>query len=334
MSARKRLSLEKPYNYFFNAKEPPKLRVQIGEEFEIETEDASSGSTKMPEDAEKIGKGDMWNHRPPLANPISGPVYIEGVERGDVVIVEILDIIPAEYGFTSKIEGFGQLTHDARFPKCHGSSVRPIRHLPGPSGTTSDGKAQMQRDDPSKPPFEWDLEPFFGTIGLSPEFEVISSLLGPYTASKGGNGGNWDARDIKKGSKIWLQALCPGGLFMVGDMHGSQGDGEWGGVADETAGLGVFKCEVLKNKTISYARIEKRNSIIQMNSGRPLERALDEATIWLMQWLIHDYDFDERECYDFLAVCPDFRYNIYQSVPQDCYTVGAEISKRYLPTEK
>ncbi len=49
-----------------------------------------------------------------------------------------------------------------------------------------------------------------------------------------------------------------------------------------------------------------------------------------MQWLIKDYGFDERECYDFLAVCPDFRYNIYQTVPHDHYTVGAEIPKRYL----
>ena len=269
VGARKKLSLERPYNLFLDSKIPPRLRVAPGEEFEIETEDGLSGTLKVPEDAKKFGQEDMWHHTPPLINPVNGPVYIEGVERGDVVKVEILDIVPAESGWNFKVDGFGQLTYDARFPKCHGSYVRPIKHLSGPSGTTSDGIGQMPRDDPSKPPFEWKLAPFFGTIALCPEHEVISTLTGPYVAGKGGNGGNWDARDVKAGSVIWLQASCPGGLLLVGDMHGSQGDGEWGGIADETSGLGVFKCEVIKDSPIPYARIEKPDAIIQMNSGRP-----------------------------------------------------------------
>ena len=331
MSKRKRVPREKPYNYVFDAKLPPKLEVKLGEEFEIETDDAASGTIKKPEDSTKLWKTDDFKHTPILLNPINGPVYIEGVEKGDVVVVEIIDIIPADHGWTAKLEGFGQLAYDSRFPKIHERNlVRSIKHSPGPSGTTSDGKAQFPRDDPSKSPIEWNLAPFFGTIALCPDHELISSLTGPYVANKGGYGGNWDARDVKKGSKIWVSSYNEGGLFFAGDLHASQGDGEWGGVANESPGLGVFKCEVLKDTEIPYARIEKEDSIIQLNNGRPLERVLDEATIWLMQWLINDYGFDEQECYDFIATCPDFRYNVYQTVPPDHYTVGAEIPKRYL----
>ena len=331
MTNRKRLRCEKPYRYVFDAKAPGKLKVKLGEEFEIETEDAGSGVLKKPKDSTKIWTTDDFKYAPILLNPINGPVYIEGIERGDVVLVHILDIIPADHGWTAKLEGFGPLAYDSRFPKIHGRNfVRPIKHLPGPSGTTSDGKAQFPRDDPSKAAIEWNLAPFFGTIGLAPDHETISSLTGPYVANKGAYGGNWDARDLKKGCKLWIQSYHEGGLLFVGDLHASQGDGEWGGVANESPGLGVFKCEVLKNTRIPYARIEKEDTIIQLNNGRPLDRILHEATVWLMQWLINDYDFDERECYDFLATCPDFRYNVYQTVPPDHYTIGVEIAKRYL----
>ena len=330
MNDRKRVACEKPYNYVFDAKIEPKLKVKLGEEFEVETEDAVSGIFKKPEDITKIEQSDAEKYVPVLHNPVNGPVYVEGVQRGDVVLLDILDVVPADQGWTAKFEGFGQLAYDSRFPKVHGNSLRFIEHLPGPSGTTSDGKARFPRDDQSKPPIEWELAPYFGTIALAPDHESISSLTGPYVANKGAYGGNWDSRDVRKGSRLWLQSYHEGGLLFVGDLHGSQGDGEWGGVADETSGLGMFRCEVLKATKIPYARIEKADSIIQLNCGRPLERVLDEATIWLMQWLINDYGFQENECYDFIATCPDFRYHVYQTVPPDHYTVGAEIPKRYL----
>ena len=328
---RKKAAIEKPYNYIFDAKMPPKLKVKLGEEFVVETDDAAAGILKQSEDSTKIWKTKEFEYTPILLNPVTGPIYIEGVERGDVVLIHILDVRPADHGWTAKIEGLGQLTYDARFPKVSQKSlVRAIKHHPGPSGTFSDGTAEFPRDDPSKPPIKWNLAPFFGTIALAPDHENISSLIGPYVAIKGGFGGNWDARDVKKGSCIWLQSFHEGGLLFAGDLHASQGDGEWGGIANESPGMGIFRCDIIKNKRIPYARIEKKNSIIQLNNGRPVERVLDEATIWLMQWLMEDYGFEEAECYDFLATCPDFKYNVYQSVPPDAYTVGAEISKKYL----
>jgi len=331
MSYRKRLSYkESAYQFAFDPRETPKLKVKPGEEFEVETQDSFLGKFKNAEDAGKLGRSSEFRYHPAKLNPITGPIYIEGVKRGDVVIVEILDIIPGKEGCVAKIPGVGQLAHDSRWIEAQGPSIRPIKNLVGPSGTTSDGKAQFPRDDRSQPPIEWDLQPFYGTIGLAPDREVISSVTGPYVKSKGGFGGNWDVRDVKKGSRIWLPAFHEGGLLWLGDLHGSQGDGEWCGVAHEVSGLGILKCEVIHDLTIPYARIEKEDSLIQLNNGRPLERVLDEATIWLMEWLCNDYGLEKLECADLLAACPGFKYNIYQSVPPDHYTVGAEILKKYL----
>lgn len=327
---RQRLFRKKPYNYLFNATTPVKLRVELGEVFEVETDDASSGTYSKPEDVTKIVEGSALNFTPAKKNPINGPVYINGVERGDIVIVNILDVIPEDKAWVAKIPNFGHIAYDIRWKAAHGPFIRQIRIEEGPSGTNSDGKAYFPRDNDSKPPIEWDILPFFGTIGLSPDHEAISSLTGPYVANKGCYGGNWDARDIKKGAKIYLQSYHEGGLFYVGDLHVSQGDGEWGGVACEAPGLGIFKCEVIKNKKIPYARIENEKSIIQLNNGRPVERVLDEATIWLMDWLCEDYGFEKLECVDLIATCPNLKYNVYQTVPPDHYTVGVEIHKRYL----
>jgi len=329
MVKRQRVPLKKPYNFVFDSKIPPKMTVKLGEEFEVETEDALGGHLRKGDDYVKIETMPEFTRRPVELNPISGPVYIQGVEPGDVVFVDILDIIPADFGFTPIVPGFGPLKYDSRWPKCQGPTVRFIKHLPGSSGTTSDGKARFPRDNPSKPPLEWNLAPFFGTVGVAPDREAISSLTGPYVSSKGAWGGNLDARDIKKGARLWLQAYHKGGLLFVGDCHASQGDGEFG-FANETPGLGVFKCEVSKNMRIPYVRVDKEDSIIQLNSGRPLDMILGEATLWLMEWLVNDYGFDQQECFNFISTCPDFRYNVYQIFSPDHYTVGAEIPKKYL----
>ncbi len=42
-------------------------------------------------------------------HPMTGPVYIKGAKRGDALEVELLDIVPDEYGYTVIVPGFGFL---------------------------------------------------------------------------------------------------------------------------------------------------------------------------------------------------------------------------------
>jgi len=166
-----------------------------------------------------------------------------------------------------------------------------------------------------------------GTIGVAPEREVHSSATG-----QGPWGGNLDMRDVKEGTKVMVNVYHPGGLLYIGDVHGSQGDTEYYGAADETASTVTVSCRVIKNKKIPFLRMEKPESLVSVYSYRPLEDAVHGAVQDLMSWLVEDYDFTPEEAYIHACVNPDFRINIYQMVKLGAleYTVGAEIPKSYL----
>ena len=86
--------------YVFSPLIEPKLRVKTGETFMVETEDANMGKIRTPNDL-PIPKvlGSTVEKIPWEANPVTGPIYVEGAERGDVVSIEILDIIPLDQGY-------------------------------------------------------------------------------------------------------------------------------------------------------------------------------------------------------------------------------------------
>ncbi len=115
-------------------------------------------------------------------------------------------------------------------------------------------------------------------------------------------------------------------------MHACQGDGELSGTADEIRAETTLSCEVLKRKQIPHVRIEKSDSLIGVATGKPLESAVRNAFINLMEWIMNDYGIEEREAYLLLTACPDTRINIYQMVdiPAFSYTAGLEIPKKYL----
>ena len=97
-----------------------------------------------------------------------------------------------------------------------------------------------------------------------------------------------------------------------------------------------MQLEIIKNKSIPYARIEKEDSIIQLFASSPMEDAVDKAITNLMGWIVQEYGITPKEIYLMLAVIPDFRINVYQMVrdPLFKFVVGAELPKKYLPNLK
>src|SRR5215218_6522868 len=88
-----RITREQARKYAFDFRDEPLLRVKPGESFEIETYDASTGYFKTSEDKAIPGKRPGFDRTPPHANPIGGPVFVEGAERGDVLVVTLHDIL-------------------------------------------------------------------------------------------------------------------------------------------------------------------------------------------------------------------------------------------------
>ena len=317
----KRITRDKALVYDIVPRDPL-IRVEPGERFVVETEDAhnnrirSSEQLPIPEHWPELLTGE--------GNAVGGPVYVEGAEKGDLLAVDILDIIPDEQGCTLFKPGTGPLHDSAMWPECRGPYSHIIKHLPGPSGTTSDGFGALNEK------VMWNLRPMIGTIGvapLRPVHEGSSTLAG-----QGPWGGNFDCRDICKGTRLLLPVYHNGALLYVGDVHGSQADTEFTGSADETRAEVVLSCDVIKNKEIPFPRLEKADSIIQLNCSRPLEDAVTQAFLWLMEWLVTEYGFNKREAYMHMGLNPYVRVNVYQMVKEGRlqYTVGVEFPNRYL----
>jgi amidase len=308
-------------HYHVRADLPPALQVKLGESFLVETQDFISGRIRTEGDLlTPESTRPFSDYYPPKWNPVTGPVHVDGVARGDVLVVEFEQVIPNSQGVCCIVPGVGPLADSGRWPELNDPATILIENLPGPSGTTRDGTARWKNH-------EWPLNPFIGTIGVAPDHQVESSLAG-----QGVWGGNWDCRDMKEKTRLMLPVFHDGGMLFMGDMHASQGDTEWCGVANEVQGEVILKCEVQKNKRIPYPRLEKPESIVQLFVDRPLEDAVKKATIHLMEWLVDEYGFTSRDAYFLLSVASDFRINIYQMVKADRFdfTVGAELPKHYL----
>ena len=140
-------------------------------------------------------------------NPVAGPIFVEGLKAGDLLVLEIEDIIPSERGWTGFVPDFGNLAGNAAFPELQQPYARITRHSPGPSGTTSDGTGAFNVNREVTYP----LRPFLGTIVTAPERGIENTLV-----SQGLWGGNIDCRDVKKGNKVMLNAYHDGGSSFSG----------------------------------------------------------------------------------------------------------------------
>jgi len=320
-----RILREEARKYAFDWRDEPALRVQRGESFEVETYDASTGYFKTEADKAIPARRPGFDRSPPLTNPIGGPVFLEGADRGDTLVVTVEDIVVDDYSWVAVGPGRGPLGESSRWPELSRDyTTKIIRHTPGRSGTTRDGTMHFNDH------ISWPVTPFVGTIGVAPEREVMTSGDG-----QGDWGGNLDIRDVAPGNRVFLPIYSAGALFYLGDVHASQGDTEFTGTAAETKATVRVKLDVIKGKRVPWMRIEKPESIVSVYAYRPLEVAVETATVNLMDWLITDYGLTPTEAYCLVSTCPDFRINVYQMcrLGKLSYVAGAEMSKRHLSHE-
>ena len=317
-----RITREQSRKYAFDWQDEPLLRVKCGESFEIETYDASTGYFQSEKNKAIPALRPGFDRTPPQANPIGGPVWLEGAERGDTLAITIEDILVGDYSWIAIGPKRGPLGESSRWPELSSDYTTQIfRHTTGPSGTLRDGALHFNER------ISWPITPFVGTLGVAPDREVTTSIDG-----QGEWGGNLDIRDVTVGNRILLPIFHPGALFYLGDVHASQGDTEFTGTAAETNAIVRVRLDLIKGKRMGWMRIEKPASLISIYAFRPLEVAVETATINLMDWLIADYGFTPTDAYCLVSTCPDFRIHVYQmcKLGKLNYVAGAELPKRYL----
>ncbi len=309
-------------NYVFDARTAPVLTVSAGEEFTAEVQDAYNGILR--EDPCRLQPEDLayYAERQPFwYNPVCGPIYVEGAAKGDVLAVTILGVDELSAGTIATV------------PRAHHfAGLRGWEETDQPfTGIVrnDEGVSEWQYDEHLH---RWPMRPFVGTIATAPEYEVLSTLPTSF-GSVMAAGGNLDCCAIGPGATVYLQSMNSGGLLFFGDLHGSQGDGELCGVANEVSGRVRLVCNVLKRKWLRNVRVENNDSLISLYCYRPMEEAFKQATRDLILWLEEDYGLTKREAYLLISMCPDFRLRAYQmcaGLGRLMATVGAEFPKYLL----
>lgn len=202
------------FSFTFDSQKEPALSVQPGEVVKIET---------SPEPIEKLfAAGDDWLDALDLEtfNQINGPVYIEGVEPGDGVAVEILAIEPLDWGWNAFVPGFSSLTNKINTPFLRRMQIK---------------NRWIYLSNRLKVP----VQPMVGCLGLAPP-EGTSTTFG-----KSPWGGNYDLIQMKAGNTAIFPAQIPGGLFYLGDLHAAMGASEPATAAIECAGTATVRCAAI-----------------------------------------------------------------------------------------
>ena len=258
----------------WNAANTPALTVAPGDSVELELMDASGNRIKRSDDACVIASLAAEN-----ANPLTGPVYVDGAEPGDTLVVEIEEFSHSDWGWTAIIPGFGLL--DQEF-------TEPLLHI-----SEYDDRQIRFTGDITLP-----TRPFAGTIGVSPDTRETLSAIPPHH-----HGGNMDFCGFVAGTTMYFPVAVEGALFSVGYGHAAQGDGEVCGTAIETC-LGIrVKLSLLKNRSLPTpaARIpgmpDTGEALVTTGIGPDLMAAARDAVKYMIDQLGHEYGMPPELAY-------------------------------------
>lgn len=226
----------------FSPDNPPVLAVPDGSVVEIDTCDCFADQLRT--EADTLDSLD-WEQ----INPATGPVFVEGVEPGDVLKVTIESIEIGEQGVICTGKDMGVLGD--RF------DAVTRRYIPFENG-------EAVWDDKVRLP----LKPMIGVIGVAPGSGSINC------GTPGSHGGNMDNRLIGEGAVLYLPVFTKGGLFACGDMHAVMGDGEICVAGAETPGTVRVRFDAVKGLTLKNPLLETVDGFYTIGSAETLDAAV------------------------------------------------------------
>jgi formamidase len=238
----------------------PVARAKPGDLIVVHTRDALDSNLNINSKPKDVTAIDVN-----LIHPMTGPIYIEGAKRGDVLAVKLIDINPNEYGYTTIIPGFGFLPdmytepfvanwklnrREAVSAEVPGVRI-PMNGFMGSVGVLP-GEAEVDK---------WLARETqlgkAGGVALPPEptSALPAAICGPNGSHKGKclrtippreNGGNMDVKQMVEGTTLLLPCFIDGCGFFIGDVHYAQGDGEVAGTAIEMGAIVTVQTEIRK----------------------------------------------------------------------------------------
>jgi amidase len=226
----RRLSREK-YVYELSAADKPAYMIDPGETVIVEVWDAFAGKYTVRKD-EKDDEA--------RANPATGPIYVNGIEPGDIVAIEILDIELVDQGVLHLGSGWKILDIDNGMAIYSQNLKIPVR-------------------------------PMIGVIGIAPAEGILDCR------TPGDQGGNMDTNDVCSGSTLCLKAQVPGGLLALGDVHAYMGEGESNGMGIEVAADVTLRVNKWDEDLSSRPFIVREDALISIASEGTLDNAAWKA---------------------------------------------------------
>jgi len=263
----------------------PRLRIMPNDTIEVQTSLGSGARYRKgatPDDIREVTATS-----PGLS--LTGPIFVQGAEVGDVLGIELCAITTASWGYTTVAPGFGLLTDE--FPE---PAFR--------SWDLSTGDSTRFNDDISVP-----LRPFLGAVGVAPPPGQVLPTIPPTRW-----GGNLDLRRFTAGAILFLPVATEGALLSVGDAHGAQGDGEVCGSAIETSARAVLQITLHKRRPLAYPALRTRSSgpdlggegvYVTTGVGPDLYAATQDAVRGLIAWLVSQCGLSRVEAYMLCSVC-------------------------------
>jgi amidase len=279
--------------YTYERGRPPVVTVRSGETIVVETRTAFG-------DAELIHGVEVSGPADDRADPLSGPIHVEGAEVGDALAVHIERIELVGDPVIGPIRGCSALVDWGPLPV----DVLKVR----------DGALQLGS-------LSLPIRPMIGCIAVSPASGVTPST------SVGDHGGNLDTRHIAPGATVMLPVFEPGAGLVLGDCHVLQGDGEMTGAPPETDAEVTITVELRKGVELARPQVLTAERFMTLASADTLEHACSLAVADMVEALASSTSLSADEAYVALTLIGDLEVSqIVNSWP----TVRAAVDRSLL----
>ncbi|CAM2893035.1 amidase [Legionella steigerwaltii] len=310
----------------FTLDKTPVVKVHSGDSVSLETwnsclHEMVFNKTTPAEIAKFYTKYDIQKRRG--MHSLTGPVYIEEAEPGDVLEIRVLDIKLNDFGYNFLSPTQGILSE---FTKPRIMYFKYDKE----KKTTEFTKGICLR-----------LKPFPGVIAVAPprdwpdgwpvnlETHMGQPVPGQFNSVPPGPfGGNLDQPSLQAGSILYLPVFQKGALVWTGDSHAMQSNGEIDVTALETSYEGItlqfivrkdLKAEGVFDKTkrngnslFTWPIVENSEEWIIMGLHENLFEAMQLASKNAIDFLVRTQGLSPQESYQFLSMVGDF--NIPEAV--------------------
>ena len=251
-------------------------------------------------DIAKASQANKWG-----GHVLTGPIYIDGAEPGDMLEVRILKVTPRTYYGVNSV-GPGGVA----------------------AGVLQERSSKVIKFDVKRnvmlltPDVEPRMGPFMGIMAVAPAPEVGKVSSGP----PGPFGGNMDFRRLTAGSTLYLPVFNKGALFVTGDSHAGQGDGEVSGNANESSMAPLLQFIVHKGAgaAMHYPWAEDANNYYILGMDYDLGKAASVAAVETVNWLHVNKGLSLEDAYHLCSVGVDFAISeavdknlvVYATIPK------------------